>query len=111
MGLSVIYSQKPRAGARGRVPWPIPERPRLVSICRSPLAAYSIVVALEAWAADDPRAVASFRCQRHAKGRAFADTLLLQRVPLSNLNEEAAVAIFEGLASWLRDRARLEVSR
>jgi hypothetical protein len=110
MGLSVIYSQKSPSSARARMPWPIPERPHIVSICRSRLAAYSIILALEAWATDDPRAIASFRCQRHAKGRAFADTLLLQRVPLSNLNQEAATAIFEGLAGWLRERARMEIA-
>jgi hypothetical protein len=108
--MSVTGSQKIFRKATDRLPWPIPERPRIVSICRSPLAAYSIVVALEAWDKTDPRAVLSFRLQRHAIGRAFADTLLLQRVPLSNLNQQAAAAIFEGLAGWLRDRARLEVA-
>ncbi len=93
------------------MPWPIPERPERVPACVSPLATYSIVLGVEAWDKADPRAVLSLRCQRHAKGRAFADTLLLQRVPLAGLTREGAAAIFAQLVAWLRQRARTDAIR
>ncbi len=111
--MSVGLSQKisPKASANPRLPWPPPQRPQRIPVCASLLATYSIVVGVEAWDKADPRAVASFRCQRHAKGRAFSDTLLLQRVPLAALTEQAATAHFARLVAWLRDRAQTDAIR
>ncbi len=100
--------QKAPLNARARLPWPLPLSPQRIRICASPLASYSIALGVEAWDKADPRAVAFFRCQRHARGRAFADTLLLQRVPLAGLAREGAAAIFARLSAWLRGRAAVD---
>jgi hypothetical protein len=90
------------------LPWPIPERPQVISVCASASANYTVVVAVEAWDKADPRAVISFRCQRQTVGQAFADTLLLQRVPLAGLSQGQAEAIFTRLVVWVQSRAESE---
>jgi hypothetical protein len=97
-----------KASPGPRLPWPLPSCPARVHVCESALAAYSIVVGVEAWDNADPRAVLSLRCARHIKGRAFPDTLLLQRIPLTGLNREQATEIFAQLAAWLCGRAQFD---
>ena len=101
-------SQKAPRNARLKLPWPVPLSPVRVPVCLSPLASYSVVAMVEAWDKDDPRAVASFRCLRHARGRAWPDTLVLQRIPLAGLTEEAAIRQFARLVAWLRERAQTD---
>jgi hypothetical protein len=72
------------------------------------MASYSIVCGIEAWDKADPRAVAVFRCERHASGRAFPDLVLLQRIPFACLTRTVAEAQLERLAYQLRDRAVLD---
>jgi len=104
-------SHKAPPSARAKLPWPLPLPPQRIPVCASPLASYAIVVAVEAWGKADPRAVASFRCQRHARGRAWPDTLLLQRVPVGGLSQQGAAAIFAQLVAWLRQRAQTDAIR
>ena len=63
---------------------------------------------VEAWDARDPRAVLSLRCERHARGQSFPDTLLLQRIPLAGLTRHGATATFARLVVCLRDRAGVD---
>lgn len=109
--MSSAASQKISPKASPRLPWPLPLRPARIPICASPLASYCIWLGIEQWGIDDPCAVAFFRCQRHAKGRAWPDTILLQRVPLVGLTREGATAIFAGLAAWLHARAQTDAIR
>src|SRR5208283_4833532 len=83
-----------------KLPWPIPVRPVRVDICQSSLEKFSIVVGLEAWDKDDPRAVATFRCEGHVQGRAFPDTILLHRVQFRGLRRVAATEIFSRLVNF-----------
>ncbi len=110
MSGTTISSQKSLKNTRAKLPWPLPLAPVRIPVCASPLASYAVVAVLEAWDKADPRAVLSLRCERHAKGRAFADMLLLKRVPFPGLTKEAAQVIFVGLARWLRERAAHEVA-
>jgi hypothetical protein len=91
---------------RGKLPWPIPERPARRDICDSTSARYSIVAGLEAWDKNDTRAVAVFRCERHVSGRAFPELILLQRVPLQGLTRADAEGIFTRLAKFLESWAQ-----
>ncbi len=101
-------SQRKPKNPLPKLPWPLPERPARVHVCASPLAAYSIVLGIEAWDKADPRAVAFFRCQRHARGRAFPDTLLLERIPIAGLTRECTTVHVKWLIKYLRGRARAD---
>ena len=110
LSTSEEYTKTPRRSTP-RIPWPLPLRPQHIHVCDSPLATYSIVLGVEAWDKDDPRAVAFFCCQRRARGRAFPDALLVQRVPLTGLTREGVAAIFAQLVAWLRAHAQTDTIR
>jgi hypothetical protein len=102
-------TSRPKFGA-AEVPWPIPERPVRLEVCESGRSVFSVVLALEAWDKEDPRAVAAFRCEQHVKGRAFPDLLLLERVPLKDLTKRRAGQHLLRLKSVLLKRCSSEES-